>query len=464
LYLGVAAFFAAAMMSGLAAETTPASPSPAPAAEQRPALSLSNGPALPRSNAYAVEALGLLLQVISQLEDYVLREDLASVHNEDAFLSSALGAIRFSARRRDEGDRLSPAQQREFDQALEVFGSEVGQLHAVADARRLREAKEQLVAVRRAFDKLPAYFSAATLANAREMAATYLCPLHPEKLGRREDLCPKCGYALHQLHRLLPGRGLSAPVPLRTAKAQIQTPKPLAAGEATTAVLSLAKMDGSPLLAKELALTHTRRVHLLLVDASLTDYHHEHPEPLPQPGRYQFRFTPQLPGPYFAWADLRPLPMGLQEFAMTSMAGAVDSSPTVSRVVTNATTAGGLRFELVFEQKPLVASRPVTARLKVQQRDGAPFAQLEPVMESFTHLVGFCEERQSALHFHPKGAVVTNPEARGGPELEFVFYAPRAGFIKLFAQVQVKGASIMAPFGVVVLDPNSPEALCAPAK
>jgi hypothetical protein len=69
-------------------------------------------------------------------------------------------------------------------------------------------------------------------------------------------------------------------------------------------------------------------------------------------------------------------------------------------------------------------------------------------MEAFAHLVGFNEDRETVLHFHPRGAAVVDPARRGGPELEFVIHSLRPGFFRLFAQVQVAGNVVTAPFGL----------------
>ncbi len=39
---------------------------------------------------------------------------------------------------------------------------------------------------------------------------------------------------------------------------------------------------------------------------------------------------------------------------------------------------------------------------------------------------------------------------RGGPELQFHVEPNKAGFIKLFAQVQINGKTLFVPFGVTV--------------
>ena len=107
-----------------------------------------------------------------------------------------------------------------------------------------------------------------------------------------------------------------------TVVATISTDAPLEPGKLAHATLHLRRrtMD-HPVTLDQLIETHTRKIHLLIVDQSLVDYHHEHPQPTDTPGDYSFEFTPRKPGPYYAWADLRPLPFGLQEYDKTLMAG-----------------------------------------------------------------------------------------------------------------------------------------------
>jgi len=95
--------------------------------------------------------------------------------------------------------------------------------------------------------------------------------------------------------------------------------------------------------------------------------------------------------------------------------------------------------------------RPIPGRLRVTHLNGTPFKQLEPVMASFAHLVGFNEDGATVLHMHPPGAPILNGGARGGPMLEFKIYATKPGFTRLFAQVQIGGRQVFAPFGIRVL-------------
>ncbi len=71
-------------------------------------------------------------------------------------------------------------------------------------------------------------------------------------------------------------------------------------------------------------------------------------------------------------------------------------------------------------------------------------------MNAFAHLVGFYEDGQTVVHLHPTGGEITDPSLRGGPTMEFLFYPPRAGHLRLFCQVQVGGRQVFAPFDLEI--------------
>jgi hypothetical protein len=249
-----------------------------------------------------------------------------------------------------------------------------------------------------------------------------------------------------RINLLLP-RGARAAAVVR---ARVRTESPLAVGVPVRATLTLIKEDGSPVLTDDLIETHTRKIHLLIIDPSLTDYHHEHPQPTPVPGEYAFGFTPQKPGPYRAFADLRPVSTGLQEYAMTNLYAATAGEALTEKSESLRATRDGLNYVLAFGQTPPRAGQAVPVRLRVTGPGGAPVRRLEPVMGAFAHFVAFNEDRWTVLHLHPLGPPLTDPKARGGPELRFQFYTDRPGFYRLFVQVKIDGKDVFVPFGVTV--------------
>jgi len=274
--------------------------------------------------------------------------------------------------------------------------------------------------------------------------------MHREVVGKRTDLCPKCGMALDQVSRILPSNSGFPSPGQQTVRASVSTSAPLTVGQPVAALLQLQKPNGDAVSPSDLIETHTKKIHLLIVDSSLTDYHHEHPVPTRNPGEYSFHFTPGKPGSYRVWADVRPYPLGLQEYAMTDIPAATTGEPLTNRTVNFKATADGLNYELILPQNAIQVGRPALARLRITTTEGKGFTQLEPFMGAFAHLVGFNQDYKTVLHLHPKGPLVMDPAARGGPELEFQIYALLRGFVRLFAQVQIEGRSRFIPFGLQI--------------
>jgi len=207
---------------------------------------------------------------------------------------------------------------------------------------------------------------------------------------------------------------------------------------------------------EDLLIMHTRRIHLLIADRSLLDYHHEHPTPTGKPGEFEFTFTPKLPGPYRVFADVVPAEMSVQEFVIADLPADSPAEPLTDRADKFADDVGGLRFALSLDTRgqPLRAGEVVGGKLTVTDAGGKPFTQLQPVMGAFAHLVGFCEDGRTVLHLHPLGLEPKEPSTRGGPTLDFRFYPSVAGFVRFYAQVNVGGEMRFARFGVNVLPPR----------
>ncbi len=237
--------------------------------------------------------------------------------------------------------------------------------------------------------------------------------------------------------------------PATTISASIAPASGLKVGEPATFTLSLATKDGKPVTLADLGVAHTEKVHLLVVDPSLTDYHHEHPQPGSVPGTYTFAITPNKAGEYKVFADLLPAATNRQEYTVTRFTVAGTLTP-VEKVTNQKTTVAGYTFELKFEEEPPTAGYPHQARLAVTGPDGKPFARLEPIMGAFAHLVGFNQDRSEIAHIHPLGREPGTAAERGGPTLEFQTKFVTGGYQKLFAQVQIDGRPVFAPFGINV--------------
>jgi hypothetical protein len=240
------------------------------------------------------------------------------------------------------------------------------------------------------------------------------------------------------------------PTAASSSKAELVAPATHQGGKTASTILRLTGKDGKPIAMDQLQVAHTEKLHLLVIDETLTDYHHEHPVAADKPGEYRFDFSPRHGGTYHIWADIVPTATGQQEYVETQVK--VQGSPAKKDKTLNTTaTAEGYRFSLTTEKNaPLQAGKATTVTVRVTSTDGKDFTALEPVMGAFAHMVAFPEDLASVMHVHPMGKEPQTPTERGGPELAFHVEPEKAGFHKMFLQVQIGGREVYAAFGVEV--------------
>lgn len=238
--------------------------------------------------------------------------------------------------------------------------------------------------------------------------------------------------------------------PAVSVKAELVSPATHVAGKTAAAVLRLTTTDGKPITPDQLQVAHTEKLHLLVVDETLTDYHHEHPVAGEKPGEYKFDFSPRAGGTYSIWADVVPTMTGKQEYARTQVK-VQGASAKKDKALNTTADASGYRFSLATENnEPLQAGKATMVNIEVTTPDGKDFAALEPVMGAFAHMVAFPEDLASVTHVHPMGEEPKTASERGGPQLSFHVQPEKAGFQKLFLQTQIGGKEVYAAFGLEV--------------
>lgn len=212
--------------------------------------------------------------------------------------------------------------------------------------------------------------------------------------------------------------------------------------------LSMATASGKPIGPADLVVAHTRKLHLLVIDPTLNDYQHVHPEAGQKAGEWVFELTPARTGTYLVFADFTPAATGrgLYASAEFTVPGVV---PRVTRQTNWDYSAGPYRFTL----SPLLTLRaggPNELKLAVARPDGQP-VPLAPVMGAFAHLVMFDEERSGFAHLHPDQVDLAQPPDAVKPELTFKVTVPRAGRYVVWSQLQIEGREVFVPFWVDVL-------------
>ena len=275
------------------------------------------------------------------------------------------------------------------------------------------------------------------------MPPLWSCPMHQELMKTAAGNCPICSMPLEPIYVTQP-QLTQDPI----IRAEIISSRPLEVGKRTDLRIRLLFVDnGQPVTLTDLEETHTRKIHLLVSDMTETDYHHEHPEPVGD-GEYAFSFTPQRPDTYRVWADLLPSRTHVQQY---SVADIPSSTPRQGKMVENEpenrhAEIDGYKFDLSFEKEVIRERDTVAAKLRVTQPDGQPCNKLGVVMGAFGHFVGFGDDLATVLHLHPIGPLITDPAARGGPELPFYFRSNKTGPFRLFAQVKIDGKDFFPRF------------------
>jgi hypothetical protein len=208
---------------------------------------------------------------------------------------------------------------------------------------------------------------------------------------------------------------------------------------------------GKPLRPEDLLVTHTERLHLLIVDPTLRDYQHVHPRPTGAAGEWSFEFAPRLAGSYRFFADFTPAATarGLYASADAEIAGGDPTAPAIAAPPGGEARRDGHRFALAVAPEPARAGRPIDLRFAIERSDGGAVA-LEPVMGALAHLVAFDAARSGFAHLHPVEAEPAAQPDAAQPALNFKLTIPRAGRYVVWAQVNLGGRETFVPFGLDV--------------
>lgn len=230
---------------------------------------------------------------------------------------------------------------------------------------------------------------------------------------------------------------------------EVTLKKPLVKGKVNRVQLELINAKNQKKLTlADLKTVHTEKLHLLIIDPTLSDYHHIHPTMDKNKGVFVFDFTPKTNGDYRIWADITPLQTNQQIYVMTDIGVKAKKTPLINKMVNTVVNLDDYTFTLKLDGEAK-AGQAIMGAITVT-KNNKPFTELEPVMGAFAHIVGFGEHYNSVLHIHPMGKEPTQSTDRGGPTLDFHIEAEQAGFVKLFAQMCIEGQEIFVPFGIMV--------------
>lgn len=220
---------------------------------------------------------------------------------------------------------------------------------------------------------------------------------------------------------------------------------PAVPGRESHLTFTLATSTGKPVGPADLLVQHTRKLHLLVVDPTLQDYQHIHPEPGKVDGEWTFAFTPRRGGTYRVFADFVPVPTARSLYAGADLpvTGGVlpDHAP---HPLSWDAEVDGYQFKLTPDA-PIHAGKAASLVFTVTRADGGA-VPMEPVMAAYAHLVAFDQAQSGFAHLHPNELSLTPPPDATHPRLTFKITIPTAGVYVIWAQVKLAGREVFAPF------------------
>lgn len=208
--------------------------------------------------------------------------------------------------------------------------------------------------------------------------------------------------------------------------------------------------DNKEILLSDLKEVHTKKIHVLIFDQTLTDYQHVHPEPTKEPGVYEFSWSPKNEGAYKIWVDIVPLKTGQEEYVTAPLATVGSFSKAADKQLSLEAKVDNNLYSLTFDTKELKKGQAAMGTIKALNKEGKDVRDLEPIMGAFAHIVAINEDFNTIAHVHPMGKEPTNDTERGGPELEFHFMPEKSGFYKIWLQIKLENKEVFVPFGVNV--------------
>jgi hypothetical protein len=221
------------------------------------------------------------------------------------------------------------------------------------------------------------------------------------------------------------------------------------AGREVQVTVRMTTANNKPIAPEDLVVMHTRKLHLLIADPSLTDYQHLHPEPTRVPGEWSFTFTPKLGGIYRIFADFTPAATNRSLYANVDLvvAGEQLSTPELAAAMTPSWIGqrDAYRLELAPATRQIRAGQATDLKFSVTNTGGGAVG-LEPVMDAYAHLVAFDTARSGFAHLHPMDADPGVAPDSIKPTLSFKITIPAAGRYVIWAQLKINGREKFVPF------------------
>lgn len=223
---------------------------------------------------------------------------------------------------------------------------------------------------------------------------------------------------------------------------QVESCSPIERGKECQIAFRLLDASGRTIPESEILETHTKKLHLMLIDKTLMDFQHIHPEYDSKTGLFTTSFVPNTQNSYSSWHDFT-MNNG-EHFVLKNNLSATKGynvSPSIQHA--NQASADGINISMEANP-PFSAGGDSTMQIKAVDDYGNP-VKLSPLLGAYAHLVGFSRDGEHFLHCHPMEENSANNATMG--ELNFYISPQQAGFTKFFLQIKTDGREVTIPFG-----------------
>ncbi len=286
----------------------------------------------------------------------------------------------------------------------------------------------------------------------------------PASLSAGEEGHSHHSHDMHERHGSSPA--VSEPVvDMETSPAEITAGKP------ATIVFTIRDQDGRPV--RDLAITHDRILHVVIISDDLSVFGHIHAEDrgpitaeMKDNARFPVSFTFPKAGRYNIALDFATGGRSFSELLDLD----VDGSPamgTVKRDLSRVKDFNGYHVKLTVSPEEPVAGKQTTLRYMFT-RNGVPVADIEPYLSAAMHLAVINEgmqhyfvhahgDRPGAMHhMGHEGHMATHvghsvpAGTKFGPEIEASVVFPVPGVYKIFSEIRHDGKVLPIDFMVDV--------------
>lgn len=219
--------------------------------------------------------------------------------------------------------------------------------------------------------------------------------------------------------------------------------------------------DGKPVSEDQIELSHTKKLHAFVIDDSLSDYQHVHPEYAEDDQTFILKFKPKKSTNYKLWTEFKK-----DGETHTQQVDLVSNWKEVYKQEIN-----GYRFELHTDEKVKV-DEMINFEILVTSSKNKK-VKLQEILGAYAHITCFTQDGKSMLHVHNSDSHSSNHESHEAAKedehtehskslaeagivdpkssVKFSLKPAQQGFYRIFAQLKIDGKEITAPFTIKVL-------------